>query len=151
MANEFQKLSGDYQRTGREAFGSMVRSAANFRKSLQGMSLEMADFSKRSVNQAIEAQAELTKKAFSAYISEFSKFATMGLYRPFFGDDDGVEEQKTGRRKRGATATRTNSTSRKARNKHAGSVRSGQRTAAQRASAHRKTGAAKRRSPKTKN
>ncbi|MGB3037664.1 MAG: hypothetical protein WBB72_09805, partial [Methyloceanibacter sp.] len=73
MANEFQKLSGEYQRTGKEAFSSMLRSAGDYRKSMQEVSFEWAEFSKKSINQAIEAQAQLTKKAFAAYISELSK------------------------------------------------------------------------------
>ena len=70
MANEVQKLSGEYQRTGKEAFSSILRSAGDYRRSLQEVSFEWAEFSKKSINQAIEAQAQLTKKAFAAYISE---------------------------------------------------------------------------------
>ena len=40
MANEFQKLSGDYQRTGKEAISSMLRSAGDYRKSLEEISFE---------------------------------------------------------------------------------------------------------------
>ena len=38
MANEFQKLSGDYQRTGKEAISSMLRSAGDYRKNLEEIS-----------------------------------------------------------------------------------------------------------------
>ena len=41
MANEFQKLSGDYQRTGKEAISSMLRSAGDYRKSLEEISFEL--------------------------------------------------------------------------------------------------------------
>jgi hypothetical protein len=152
MANEFEKLRGDYRRTGKETLGSMARSAANFRRSLQGMSMEMAEFSKRSVNQAIEAQAELTKRAFSAYFSELSKFAAMGLYAPFFDRNEGPAPRNEARRRadRGrATGTASTSTSRQGRNKN-GSTRPRQQSAAQRANTHRKTGPAKRRSRKAK-
>ena len=86
MANEFQKLSGEYQRTGKEAISSMLRSAGDYRKSLEEISFEWAEFSKKSVSQAIEAQAQLTKKAFAAYISELTKFSMLGLYGPFSRD-----------------------------------------------------------------
>jgi hypothetical protein len=149
MASEFQKLSGDYRRTGKEALGSMARSAANVRRSLQGMSTEMAEFSKRSVNQVIEAQAELTKKTFAAYISELSKFATIGLYAPFFGPDERPAAQDGQGSQGRAGRIAGNSTSRQGRNKYV-SARSGQRNAAQLASTQRKTGSAKRRSRKSK-
>ena len=151
MGNEFQKLSGEFQRTGKGALGSMVRSAADFRKSLQGVSLEWAEFSKKSVNQAIEAQAQLTKKAFDAYISEFSRFATVGLYIPFIARDEtsefGADGGQRGRRS-GATNSRRISSSGRKHNKKMSSSR--QRTAAQGASTHRKTGPAKARSRKRK-
>ena len=82
MANEFQKLSGDYQRTGKEAISSMLRSAGDYRKSLEEISFEWAEFSKRSVSQAIEAQAQLTKKAFAAYIGELTKFSMLAFTAP---------------------------------------------------------------------
>ena len=42
MANEVQKLSGEYQRTGKEAFSSILRSAGDYRRSLQKVSFEWA-------------------------------------------------------------------------------------------------------------
>jgi hypothetical protein len=144
MANEVQKLSGAYRRTGRETYSSMIRSAGAFRNNLQGMSRAMAEFSESSVNQAIDVQSELTKKAFSVFISELSKLATMGLYAPMFGRDEGRQEhgerttaQEAGRRTGQARTGKPN----KSRN---GASRSGQRTAAQRATTQRKTGPAKR-------
>ena len=113
MANEFQKLSGDYQRTGKEAMSSMLRSAGDYRKSLQDMSFEMAELSKRSVSQAIEAQAQLTKKAFDAYISELTKFSMLGLYGPFSrdGSSEGRGAEET--RDRGAATRRRKAASRR--------------------------------------
>jgi hypothetical protein len=157
MAKEFQKLSNEFQRTGKGAYGSMVRSAGEYRKSLQGVSLEWAEFSKKSINQAIEAQAQLTKKAFDAYISELSRFATLGLYSPFLAQggmpevDDAGQDRRTVRETNAtsrATNSRRTSSSRRTPNKKASSGRSRQRTAAQRASTQRKTGPAKARSRK---
>ena len=105
MANEFQKLSGDYQRTGKEAISSMLRSAGDYRKNLEEISFEWAEFSKRSVSQAIEAQAQLAKKTFAAYIGELTKFSMFGLYGPFSrnGSSEGRGAEQT--RDRGAATS----------------------------------------------
>ena len=151
MANEFQKLSGDYQRTGKEAISSVLRSAGDYRKSLEEISFEWAEFSKRSVSQAIEAQAQLTKKAFAAYIGELTKFSMFGLYGPFSRDglSEGRGAEQT--RDRGAATSRRVAASRR---KQSNNTKEGsgsaaqQKTAAQRASTHRKTGPAKTRKTK---
>src|SRR6476660_7026809 len=151
MANEVQKLSGEYQRTGKEAFSSILRSAGDYRRSLQEVSFEWAEFSKKSINQAIEAQAQLTKKAFAAYISELSKFAMLGLYGPFAGDglSDGRGAEET--RSRGPANSTRKASSRRNRgnNTKESSRRASQRTAAQRASSHRKTSPANTRKVKS--
>lgn len=146
MANEFQKLSGEYQRTGKEAFSSILRSAGDYRKSMQEVSFEWAEFSKKSINQAIEAQAQLTKKAFAAYISELSKFAMLGLYGPL-SEGRGAEET----RHRGAANSRRKATSRRNRgnNIKATSGRASPRTATQHARTHQRTGPAKTRKTKS--
>ena len=147
MANEFQKLSGDYQRTGKEAISSMLRSAGDYRKSLEEISFEWAEFSKRSFSQAIEAQAQLTKKAFAAYIGELTKFSMLGLYGPFSrdGSSEGRGAEQT--RDRGAATSRRVAASRRKQSNNtkegSNSGRAQQQTAAQRASTQRKTGAAK--------
>lgn len=151
MANEFQKLSGDYQRTGKEAISSMLRSAGDYRKSLEEISFELAEFSKRSVSQAIEAQAQLAKKTFAAYIGELTKFSMFGLYGPFSrnGSSEGRGAEQT--RDRGAATSRRVAASRR---KQSNNTKEGsgsaaqQKTAAQRASTHRKTGPAKTRKTK---
>jgi len=144
MANEFQKLSGQYQRTGKEAVSSILRSAGDYRKSMQEVSFEWAEFSKKSINQAIEAQAQLTKKAFAAYISELSKFAMLGLYGPF--TRDGLSEGRGAEETRdpGSANTRRKATSRRNRgnNIKATSGRASPRTATQHASTHKRTGPA---------
>jgi hypothetical protein len=129
MPNEFQKLSSSYQRTGDEAFSSMTRSAKEVRKSLRGMSLEMAEFSKKSVNQAIELQAQLAKNAFDAFITELSKFSMLGFvgYGRSTGDQEASAPSGQSRTHRAAAARRSSDTKRS----QASSVRSGQRTAAQ--------------------
>ena len=151
MANEFQKLSGDYQRTGKEAISSMLRSAGDYRKSLEEISFELAEFSKRSVSQAIEAQAQLAKKTFAAYIGELTKFSMFGLYGPFSrnGSSEGRAEQT---RDRGAATRRRVAASRRKQSNNTkeglGSGPAQQKTAAQRASTHRKTAPAKTRKAK---
>ena len=152
MANEFQKLSGDYQRTGKEAISSMLRSAGDYRKSLEEISFELAEFSKRSVSQAIEAQAQLAKKTFAAYIGELTKFSMFGLYGPF--SRNGSSEARGGEqtRDRGAATRRRVAASRRKQSNNTkeglGSGPAQQKTAAQRASTHRKTGPAKTRKTK---
>jgi hypothetical protein len=137
MAKEFQKLSGDYRRAGNESFSSMVRSAGDVRKGLQGISSEWAEFSKKSVGQAIDMQAQLAKKAFDTYISELSKFSQMGLvgYDRFLARAEDSPKASSNE----AAAVSTRRTKRKSR-----PTRSGQRTAAQTAATHRKMGAAER-------
>ena len=71
-----------------------VRSAGDYRKSLEEISFEWAEFAKRSVSQAIEAQAQLTKKAFAAYIGELTKFSMLGLYGSFSRDGSRSEAPK---------------------------------------------------------
>ena len=148
MANEFQKLTGEFQRTGKGTTSSMLRSAGDYRKSLEEISFEWAEFSKRSVSQAIEAQAQLTKKAFGAYISELTKFSMLGLYGPFSrdGSSDGSGAEET--RDRGAPISTTRAASQRNQGNNntkasSRSVRGEQRAAAERASTQRKTGAAK--------
>jgi hypothetical protein len=151
MANEFQKSSSDYQKTGKEALSSVLRSAGDYRKSLEEMSFEWAEFSKRSVSQAIEAQAQLTKKAFAAYIGELTKFSMLGLYGPFSRDGSSEGRGADQPRVRGAATTGRKAASRRQSNntkKGSGSGPVQQRTAAQRASTHRKTGSAKTRKTK---
>ena len=151
MANEFQKLSGDYQRTGKEAISSVLRSAGDYRKSLEEISFEWAELSKRSVSQAIEAQAQLTKKAFAAYIAEVTKFSMFGLYGPFSRDGSSEGRGAEPTRDRGAATSRRVAASRR---KQSNNTKEGsgsaaqQKTAAQRASTHRKTGPAKTRKTK---
>ena len=151
MANEFQKLSGDYQRTGKEAISSMLRSAGDYRKSLEEISFEWAEFSKRSFSQAIEAQAQLTKKAFAAYIGELTKFSMLGLYGPFSRNESSEGRGAEQTRDRGAATSRRVAASRR---KQSNNTKEGsgsaaqQKTAAQRASTHRKTGPAKTRKTK---
>ena len=147
MANEFQKLSGDYQRTGKEAISSMLRSAGDYRKNLEEISFEWAEFSKRSVSQAIEAQAQLTKKAFAAYIGELTKFSMLGLYGPFSRNES--SEGRGGEQRGASTSRRVAASPRKQSNyTKESSGRAQQRTAAQRASTHRKTAPAKTRKAK---
>ena len=149
MANEFQKLSGDYQRTGKEAISSMLRSAGDYRKNLEEISFEWAELSKRSVSQAIEAQAQLTKKAFAAYIGELTKFSMLGLYGPFSRNES--SEGRGGEQRGASTSRRVAASPRKQSNntkESSGSGRAQQRTAAQRASTHRKTAPAKTRKAK---
>ena len=150
MANEFQKLSGDYQRTGKEAISSMLRSAGDYRKSLEEISFEWAEFSKRSISQAIEAQAQLTKKAFAAYIGELTKFSMLGLYGPFSRDGSSEGRGAEQARDRGASTSRRVAASprKQSNNTKESSGRAQQRTAAQRASTHRKTAPAKTRKAK---
>jgi hypothetical protein len=153
MPSEFQKLSSNYQRTGDEAFRSMTRSAKDVRKSLHGMSVEMAEFSKKSVNQAIELQAQLAKNAFDAFISQLSKFSMLGLvgYGRYNEDQETrvrwASDEETGggsvggqtRTRRAATVRRSSASKRS----QASSARSEQRTAAENANTHKKTGPAK--------
>ena len=155
MANEFQKLTGEFQRTGKGTTSSMLRSAGDYRKSLEEISFEWAEFSKKSVSQVIEAQAQLTKKAFGAYISELTKFSMLGLYGPFSrdGSSDGSGAEET--RDRGAPTSTTRAASQRNQGNNntkasSRSVRGEQRAAAERASTQRKTGAAKTRKAKRK-
>ena len=153
MANEFQKLSGDYKRTGKEAISSMLRSAGDYRKNLEEISFEWAEFSKRSVSQAIEAQAQLTKKAFAAYIGEVTKFSMFGLYGPFSrnGSFEGRGAEQT-RECRAATSRRVAASRRKQSNntKESSGSAAQQKTAAQHAITQRKMGAPKTRKGKRK-
>ena len=62
MPRETKKVE-DYREASNESFGSVFRSFSEINRSL-------AEFSKSSLNRAIEMQAQLAKKAYDSYISE---------------------------------------------------------------------------------
>jgi hypothetical protein len=145
MANEFQKVSGDYRKAGNESFGSMVRSVGEVSKGLQAISEEVAQFSKNSVNRAIEMQAQLAKKAFEAWISELSKLSQMGFvgYDKLVARAEDIPRRLGNDERRGGTH-RGQATGRK----RTSASRNVQSTAAQRAATHKKVGTAKSSGPK---
>ena len=132
----------------------MLRSAGDYRKSLEEISFEWAEFAKRSVSQAIEAQAQLTKKAFAAYIGELTKFSMLGLYGSFSRDASSEGRGAEETRDRGAPTSTRKAASRRRKSNNtkegSGPGPAQQKTAAQHAITQRKMGAPKTRKGKRK-
>ena len=54
MQREFRKIGEDYRRANTEGFASIVRSMEEVNQGLRGIVLEMTEYSKRSIGQALE-------------------------------------------------------------------------------------------------
>jgi hypothetical protein len=67
MQREFRKIGEDYRRANTEGFASIVRSMEEVNQGLRGIVLEMTEYSKRSIGQALEIQAQLARMAFGPY------------------------------------------------------------------------------------
>jgi hypothetical protein len=67
MQREFSKIGEDYRRTNREGFASIIRSVGEVNQGLRGIVSEMTEYSKRSIGQALEIQAQLARMAFGPY------------------------------------------------------------------------------------
>jgi len=66
MQREFRKIGEDYRGQHR-GFASIVRSMEEVNQGLRGIVLEMTEYSKRSIGQALEIQAQLARMAFGPY------------------------------------------------------------------------------------
>jgi hypothetical protein len=64
MSREFRKIGEDYRRANNEGFASVVRSMEEVNQGLRGIASEMTEYSKRSVGQVLEIQAQLARMAF---------------------------------------------------------------------------------------
>ncbi len=67
MQREFKKIGEDYRRANTEGFASIVRSMDEVNQGLRGIASEMTEYSKRSISQALEIQAQLARMAFGPY------------------------------------------------------------------------------------
>jgi len=66
MQREFRKIGEDYRGQHR-GFASIVRSMEEVNQGLRGIVSEMTEYSKRSIGQALEIQAQLARMAFGPY------------------------------------------------------------------------------------
>ncbi|MFA9386491.1 MAG: phasin family protein [Methyloceanibacter sp.] len=83
----------EFQKVGKGNFDAAVRSFGEMNKGFQAITTEVADYSKKamedstrafeqlsgakSVEQAVEIQSQFAKKAYEAYVSEMSKIGEM--------------------------------------------------------------------------
>jgi phasin family protein len=83
----------EFQKVGKDGFDAAVRSFGEMNKGFQAIAAEVTDYSKKafedstrafeqlagakSVEQAIEIQAQYAKKAYDAYVAEMSKLGEM--------------------------------------------------------------------------
>ena len=67
MQREFRKIGEEYRRANTEGFASIVRSMEEVNQGLRGIASEMTEYSKRSIGQALEIQAQLARMAFGPY------------------------------------------------------------------------------------
>jgi hypothetical protein len=67
MSREFRKIGEDYRRANNEGFASVVRSMEEVNQGLRAIASEMTEYSKRSVGQVLEIQAQLARMAFGPY------------------------------------------------------------------------------------
>ena len=97
--SDVQKFGEEFQRVGKDGFDAGVRSFGEVNKGLQAIAAEVTDYSKKafedgtraleqllsakSFEQVIEIQSQYAKKAYDAYIAEWSKLGEMyaGLTR----------------------------------------------------------------------
>jgi hypothetical protein len=92
MTEQF-RTGEQFQRASQEGFDAVVRAYGETNKGLQAMATEVADYSKKaledatrvfqqlvtakSAEQAFEIQSQYAKKAYDAYIAEASKLGEM--------------------------------------------------------------------------
>jgi hypothetical protein len=67
MQREFRKIGEEYRRANTEGFASIVRSMEEINQGLRGIASEITEYSKRSIGQALEIQAQLARMAFGPY------------------------------------------------------------------------------------
>jgi hypothetical protein len=67
MQREFRKIGEEYRRANTEGFASIIRSMDEVNQGLRGIASEMTEYSKRSIGQALEIQAQLARMAFGPY------------------------------------------------------------------------------------
>jgi len=94
----------EFQKVGKDGFEAAVRSFGEVNKGFQAIAAEVADYSKKaledgtrafeqligakSVEQAVEIQSQFGKKAYDAYVAEVSKLSEMyvglgrNVYKP---------------------------------------------------------------------
>jgi hypothetical protein len=77
MQREFRKIGEDYRRANTEGFASIVRSMEEVNQGLRGIVLEMTEYSKRSIGQALEIQAQLARMAFGPYRALIARAETL--------------------------------------------------------------------------
>jgi len=110
---DFQKTSEQFQKIGKDSFDAAVRSLSEVNNGLQAIAAEVADYSKKaieesmrafeqlrgakSLEEAIEIQSQYTKKAYDAYMAEMSKLGEMylGLARNSYKPVESVLPKKT--------------------------------------------------------
>jgi hypothetical protein len=67
MLREFRKIGEEYRKANNEGFVSIVRSMEEVNQGLRGIASEMTEYSKRSIGQALEIQAQLAQMVFGPY------------------------------------------------------------------------------------
>ena len=67
MQGEFRKIGEEYRMANTEGFASIVRCMEEVNQGLRGIASEMTEYSKRSIGQALEIQAQLARMAFGPY------------------------------------------------------------------------------------
>ena len=88
-----QKYGEEFQRVGKDGFDAAVRSFGEVNKGLQAIAAEVTDYSKKSFEdgtrafeqllsaksfgQVIEIQSQYAKRAYDAYVAEWSKLGEM--------------------------------------------------------------------------
>jgi phasin family protein len=92
MTDQF-RIDEQFQKAGKEGFDAIVRAYGEANKGLQAIAAEVADYSKKaledgtrafqlmvsakSAEQVFEIQSQYAKKAYDAYIAEASKLGEM--------------------------------------------------------------------------
>jgi hypothetical protein len=67
MQREFRTIGEEYRSANTEGFASIVRCMDEVNQGLRGIVSEMTEYSKRSIGQVLEIQAQLVRMAFGPY------------------------------------------------------------------------------------
>src|ERR1044071_1701327 len=96
MQREFRKIGEEYRRANTEGFASIVRSMEEVNQDLRGIASEITEYSKRSIGQALEIQAQLARMTFGPYDALIAR--AEALKDASFAD--GMAMTKTSKRQR---------------------------------------------------
>ncbi|ODS01870.1 hypothetical protein AUC71_02895 [Methyloceanibacter marginalis] len=93
MVEQFQKFGEEFHRAGKNGFDAAIRSFGDVNQGLQAIATKVADYQKKaledgtrtfeklmgakSIEQAVEIQAQFAKTAYDTYIAEMSKIGQM--------------------------------------------------------------------------